>query len=179
MTIQPGNRLHKEFNHKLVETGIGYFTTFGAQNNRIFEIYTGYGKGNSDRMMRDRTSAGILFYDRQETKFTKYFLQVDYSSKAKKSLRLFGNAYPLHYGTVLRASYINMDKFVRSGINQVTEDNIFLEPVFFTRMAISPNIQLQYTSGSNFGLKDRKFLTAGNSVFAFGVIVNVGAKNLR
>ncbi|WP_026898053.1 hypothetical protein [Daejeonella oryzae] len=171
------NRVNKEFNHQMLEAGIGYFTTFGSQKDRIFEVYSGYGKGNSDRMIKDRTDEGVLFYDRQETKFKKYFVQVNYSSKDKKNLKLFGKAYPLNYGTVLRASYINMTEFIRSGVLQPTEDNIFLEPVFFTRMVINPNIQLQYTSGSNIGLKNRKYLTAGSSVFSFGVIVNLGGKN--
>jgi hypothetical protein len=41
-------------------------------------------------------------------------------------------------------------------------------------MRLSDAIQLQYTTGSNFGLKNRKFLTAGNSVFSLGFVVNVG-----
>jgi hypothetical protein len=171
------NRLHKEFNHKLVEAGAGYFTTFGAQNDRILEVYAGLGKGNSDRFIKDRTDAGILFYDRQETKFSKYFVQVNYSAKKSKSFKLFGTTYPINYGTVLRASYVNMDEFIRTGVLQPTEDNIFLEPVFFTRMVISPVLQLQYTTGSNIGLMNRKFLTAGNSVFSFGLIFNVGGNN--
>jgi hypothetical protein len=35
---------------------------------------------------------------------------------------------------------------------------------------------LQYTTGSNFGLKNRDFLTAGSSVFTLGLIVNLGGK---
>ena len=170
------NRLNKEFNHKLLEVGAGYYTTFGSQNDRILEIYGGYGKGNSERSIKDRTDAGVLFYDRQQTKFSKYFVQANYSSKDKKSFKFFGKAYPLNFGTVLRVSYVNMDEFLRSGVSQLTEDNIFLEPVFFTRLIINPNIQLQYTTGSNFGLKNRRFLTAGNSVFSVGMIVTVGSK---
>ncbi len=168
------NKLHKEFEQNLLEAGAGYFSTFKSDKTRILEVYGGYGKGSTDRMRKDRTDAGVLFYDRQETKFSKYFVQVNYSSKDKKTLKLFGASYPLTYGTVLRASYINMDEFFRSGISQPTEDNIFLEPVFFTRMALNDVLQLQYTSGSNFGLKNRKYLTAGNSVFSVGLILNLG-----
>ena len=74
----------------------------------------------------------------------------------------------------MRASYVNMSEFIRNDLKQPTEDNIFLEPIFFTRMVLSPAVQLQYTSGSNFGLKNRKFLTAGNSVFSLGFVINVG-----
>jgi hypothetical protein len=67
-----------------------------------------------------------------------------------------------------------MTDFMRNNIAQPLEDNIFIEPVFFTRLKLNQNIQLQYTSGSNFGLKNRDFLTAGNSVFTLGIVVNVG-----
>ncbi|WP_245590621.1 hypothetical protein [Adhaeribacter aquaticus] len=168
------NRVKQDFRHNLLEAGGGYFTAFGPNHNRILEIYTGLGRGSSDRTFKEKTSAGAQTFDRQETTFNKYFMQVNYSSKRKESLRLLGRDYPLNYGTALRLSYINMDEFFRNDVAQPTEDNIFLEPVFYTRMALSPSVQLQYTSGSNFGLKNRKFLTAGNSVFSVGFVINVG-----
>lgn len=164
----------KDFRHNLLEAGGGYFTTFGPGGNRILEVYTGLGRGSSDRTYKNKTQEGTILYDRQEVSFTKYFLQVNYSSKRKKSLRLLGRSYGLNYGTALRASYVNMSEFIRNDLKQPTEDNIFLEPIFFTRMVLSPSVQLQYTSGSNFGLKNRKFLTAGNSVFSLGFVINVG-----
>lgn len=164
----------KDFRHNLLEAGGGYFTTFGPGGNRILEVYTGLGRGSSDRTYKNKTQEGTILYDRQEVSFTKYFLQVNYSSKRKKSLRLLGRSYGLNYGTALRASYVNMSEFIRNDLKQPTEDNIFLEPIFFTRMVLSPAVQLQYTSGSNFGLKNRKFLTAGNSVFSLGFVINVG-----
>jgi hypothetical protein len=164
----------KDFRHNLLEAGGGYFTTFGPGGNRILEVYTGLGRGSSERTYKNKTQEGTILYDRQEVSFTKYFLQVNYSSKRKKSLRLLGRSYGLNYGTALRASYVNMSEFIRNDLKQPTEDNIFLEPIFFTRMVLSPTVQLQYTSGSNFGLKNRKFLTAGNSVFSLGFVINVG-----
>lgn len=177
-SLMNSNREKKDFRHNLLETGAGYFTTFGADNNRILEIYGGLGLGNSDRSYKDRTSAGLITEDRQEASFNKTFLQINYSSKNKKSLNLFGAKFPLNYGTALRVSYIRMSEFLRNNVPQVKEDNIFLEPVFFTRMAISKAVQLQYTSGSNFGLKNRKFLTAGNSVFSVGLVINVGGRDV-
>ncbi|MDF3076352.1 MAG: hypothetical protein K0S09_241 [Sphingobacteriaceae bacterium] len=174
-SIMNSERKNKDFKHNLLETGAGYFTTFGAENNRILEVYTGFGSGNSDRTFRNETSAGITS-DRQEAKFGKWFAQVNYSSKDKGDFKLFGKTFPISYGTALRISYVNMKDFTRNGIAQPTEDNIFLEPVFFTRYRIFPAVQLQYTSGSNFGLKKREFLTAGNSVLSFGIVVNVGGK---
>ena len=92
-------------------------------------------------------------------------------------MRLFGKNFPLNYGTAIRGSYLNMKSFRLNDVNQPREDNIFIEPIFFTRMRLSDAVQLQYTTGSNFGLKNRKFLTAGNSVFSLGFVVNVGGMN--
>jgi hypothetical protein len=46
-------------------------------------------------------------------------------------------------------------------------------------MVLSPAVQLQYTSGSNLGLRNRKFLTAGSSVFSVGLVVNLGGRKLH
>lgn len=177
-SIMNSNREKKDFRHNLLETGVGYFTTFGSDNMRILEVYGGLGRGNSDRTYKDWASTGLITEDRQEVSFNKTFLQVNYSSKNKKSLNLFGAKFPMNYGTALRISYIKMNEFLRNNVPQIREDNIFLEPVFYTRMAISKAVQLQYTSGSNFGLKNRKFLTAGNSIFSVGLVINVGGRDL-
>jgi hypothetical protein len=103
---------------------------------------------------------------------------VNYSSKKKNDFRLFGNNYPINYGTALRISRIDMDRFIRNSVVQRNESNVFLEPVFFTRMRLSKAFQLQYTSSFNLGLKDRKYLTAGNSIFTIGAIVNIGNNGL-
>ncbi|MGV3539629.1 MAG: hypothetical protein ACO1OQ_07450 [Rufibacter sp.] len=177
--MMSSNRKKEDFRHMLLEAGGGYFTTFGPNQNRVLEIYAGLGYGNSDRTFKSTAPEGTFVNDRQETKFSKYFLQVNYSSKKKRTLLLLGNDYQLNYGTALRVSYLNTDEFLRNGVAQPTEDNIFLEPIFFTRLVLSPNVQLQYTSGSNFGLKDREFMTAGNSVLSLGVVINMGGLNLR
>lgn len=164
----------KDFRQNLLELGAGYFTTFGADNSRILEIFAGIGNGSSERNFRDIKDDIIISTDNQNFNFNKTFLQVNYTSKKQKGLKLFGKNYPLNYGTVLRVSHITMEKFSRNGILQPKEDNIFLEPVFFTRLKLNNVFQLQYTSGSNFGLRNRDFLTAGNSVFTIGVAINVG-----
>lgn len=178
-SVMNSNRPKKDFKHTLMETGAGYFTAFGPNNDRILEIYTGLGRGSSDRIYKDRTEDGLVTTDRQEFAFSKYFMQVNYSSKDKKNFKVFGRNFPLNYGTAVRASYVNMNEFIRNDVKQVTEDNIFIEPVFFTRMALNRTVQLQYTSGSNFGLKNRKFLTAGSSVFTVGLVINVGGQSLN
>ncbi|WP_460924716.1 hypothetical protein [Pontibacter brevis] len=170
-------RRKRDFRHNLIEAGGGYFTTFGPENNRVLEIYGGFGGGSSDRTEREEDKEGVITSERREANFNKYFVQVNFSSKRKKSLRLFGNEYPLNYGTALRASYIDMNKHLFNGLPAEEEDNIFLEPIFYTRLTLNPSVQLQYTSGSNFGLKNRKSLTAGYSVFSLGFVINVGGRN--
>jgi hypothetical protein len=160
----------KDFSQTMLEIGGGYFTTFGPDNNRIFEIYGGLGRGKSERIYN-------LEPKRQEMNFSKGFIQVNYSSKKQNDLRLFGKKFPLNYGTAIRGSYLNMKKFKIDNVTKPFEDNIFIEPVFFTRMQISDAFQLQYTTGSNFGLKNREFLTAANSVFSLGFVLNVGGLN--
>jgi hypothetical protein len=167
----------KDFRQNLFETGAGYFTTFGDDGKRILEIYGGLGTGSTDRAFRTFENDGTIITDNQNVRFNKLFLQVNYSTKEKKSLKLFGKDYPLNYGTVIRLSRVNMNNFSRNNISQPLEDNIFIEPVFFTRLKINQAVQIQYTSGSNFGLKNRDFMTAGNSVFTIGLVVNVGGMN--
>ncbi|WP_145854243.1 hypothetical protein [Pedobacter suwonensis] len=169
-------RKTKDFGHKLIEIGGGYFDTFGPDDNRIIEIYAGVGKGWSDITFRDYKNDILVSSELQEVDYRKTFLQVNYSSKKKNNLRLFGTDFPINYGTALRISHIKMDRFFLNGAVQPKEDNIFFEPVFFTRMALSKTFQLQYTTSSNIGLKNRKYMSAGNSIFTIGVVVNVGGK---
>lgn len=165
---------NKDVKNKSVEIGAGYFNTFGPDNNRIIEIYGGFGSGKSDRLFRTFDNDVLIDTDNQKANFDKKFIQINYSSKRRSNLRLFGVDFGLNYGTALRMSFINTNNFYRNGILQANEDNIFIEPVFFTRMILSEQVQLQYTSGSNFGLKNRKFLNAGHSVFSIGAVVNLG-----
>ena len=167
-------RRRKDFNHKQIEIGGGYFTTFGPENNRVLEIYAGVGTGKTNRSYRNYESDELVSTELQVTDFSKTFLQVNYSSKKNKNLHLFGNNYTLNYGTAFRISHVSMDNFFINGMVAPKEDNIFLEPIFFTRMRLSDAVQLQYTTSSNFGLKNRKYMTAGNSIFTLGAVINVG-----
>lgn len=168
------NNRKKDFRQNLLEIGAGYFTTFGLNNSRILEIYAGVGNGSTERNFREYKNDVLLSAVNEDFNFNKSFLQVNYTSKKIKGLKVFGKNYPVNYGTILRVSYINLERFNQNGILQPTEDNIFLEPVFFTRLKLNKILQLQYTSGSNFGLRSRKFLTAGNSIFTVGLAVNIG-----
>lgn len=169
----------KDYRHQLVEIGGGYFNTFGPDNNRIIEIYAGVGKGKTDRVFREFDDADFLTStDVEEITYRKSFIQVNYSSKKNSNLRLFGKNFPLNYGTALRISNVDMKTFLRNSKGQVREGNIFLEPIFFTRMRLSDAVQLQYTSSGNFGLNSRKYMSAGNSIFTLGAVVNIGGRKL-
>ena len=170
-------RKKRDFRHNLLEAGGGYFTTFGPEQNRVLEIYAGYGGGSSDRTEKKESEQGVMAYNRHEANFSKYFVQVNFSSKRKKSLQLLGREFPLNYGTSLRASYVDMHKYLLNNEPGQAEDNIFLEPIFFTRLALNNSVQLQYTSGTTFGLKNRETLTAAYSVFSLGFVINVGGKD--
>jgi hypothetical protein len=167
-----------DFRHNLVEAAGGYFTTFGPENNRVLEIYGGFGGGNSDMTDKNKLGDGTPNYQRRETDFSKYFVQVNFSSKKKKTLRLLDWEYPLNYGTALRASYLNMSAHSLNGVAQPKENNIFLEPIFYTRLTLNPSVQLQYTSGTTIGLKSRDHLKAAYSVFSVGFVINVGGSNI-
>jgi hypothetical protein len=167
------DKTRREFRQNLIEAGGGYITGFGKNNNRILEVYGGYGTGDSKRDRRHRTQDGIISYETQKANFDKYFVQVNYSSSRKNALKLFGKKYPLSHGTALRASYLKLNEFTINGINSALEDNVFLEPVFYTRMSVNKALQLQFTSGSNFGLVNGKYLTAGNSVLSVGISFNL------
>lgn len=165
----------KDTENNTIEIGAGYFDTFGPDKNRIIEIYGGIGSGKSVRLTRDFDSNGLLIgTDLRTANYDKKFIQVNYSSLKKDNLTLFGKKFGLNFGTALRMSFVKTNDFFINNVQQANEDNIFFEPVFFTRMILSDQVQLQYTSGGNFGLKNRKFLNAGHSVFSIGAVVNIG-----
>lgn len=167
----------KDYRHKLVEIGGGWFDTFGPDNNRIIEIYVGYGGGRTDRTFRTfNDNDDLITTDVEEVTYNKTFLQVNYSSKKNNNLRLFGKNYPLNYGTALRISSLDMKTFMRNAQGQPRESNVFLEPVFFTRMRLSDIVQLQYTTSGTFGLNSRKYMNAGNSIFTLGAVINLNGK---
>lgn len=165
----------KDTENNTIEAGAGYFDTFGPDNNRVLEIYGGVGSGKSVRLDREFNENDVLINtDNQSANYDKKFIQVNYSSLKKDNINLFGVKFGLNYGTALRMSFVKTNDFFKNGLQQQNEDNIFFEPVFFTRMILSDQIQLQYTSGGNFGLKNRKFLNAGHSVFSIGAVINIG-----
>ncbi len=169
-------RRRKDISHKYYEVAGGYFKTFGPNDNRILEFYAGMGTAESKRTIRDFDEGVLVGAEMQTADYNKIFVQANYSSKNINNLRLLGINFGLNYGTAWRLSFASTNNFKINGIPHVNEDNIFIEPVFFTRMVLSDQFQLQYTSGSNIGLKSRKFLNAGYAVFTIGAVMNIGGK---
>ncbi|UYZ61544.1 outer membrane beta-barrel protein [Hymenobacter weizhouensis] len=168
-----GSRNNREaVDHDFGELGLGYYTRI--RDKRVLEVYGGYGGGRSKRTEFSReTRVNTLAL---EGTLNKYFVQVNYTSKDKKTYHVLGRDWPVSYGTALRASYVTLTNFRRDGLPAPAEDNIFLEPITYTRIGLLGPIDFQLISGSNFGLKHRKFLKAANSVFQFGLVVNVGGE---
>ncbi len=172
-----GSKTKREsVDHDFVEGGIGYLTRL-RKDHRVLEVYGGLGVGNTKRTrFSDETN---LTSQKAEGKLTKYFVQVNYTSKKKKSFRALGRDWPFNYGSALRASYMQLNDFRLDGVAQAPEDNVFLEPITYTRIQVLGPLQFQLISGSNFGLRTRKFLKASNSVFQLGIVVNVGGQEGR
>ena len=53
------------------------------------------------------------------------------------------------------------------------ENNVFFEPITFTRTRIAGPVQLQLMSGQILGFRTNKYLKAANSVFQVGIIINL------
>ncbi|WP_126546782.1 hypothetical protein [Hymenobacter amundsenii] len=165
------NKKKEAVDHDFAELGLGYFTRIA--DHRVLEVYGGYGGGRTKRVERTPTE-GIT--RTLEGGLNKYFVQVNYTSKEKKSYHVLGRDWPLTYGTAMRASYVTLTDFHLNRQPAFNEDNIFFEPITYARVKLVGPLDAQFISGSNFGLKHRKFLKASNSVFQFGIIVNLGGQ---
>ncbi|TGE14345.1 hypothetical protein [Hymenobacter elongatus] len=159
--------------HDFGELGLGYFTRMRDQ--RVLEFYGGYGAGHGKRTERGEGTTTTTL----EGNLQKYYLQANFSKKESKTWHLFGRDFPVSYGMALRASYVQLHDFTIDGKPQAMEDNIFLEPISFTRISVLGPIQFQMISGSNFGLRSRRYLKAANSVFQLGIVVNLGGQEGR
>ena len=161
----------RALDHDFGEVGVGYYTRLKDQ--RVLEVYAGLGGGKSRRIERN---AEKVVTRTLEGGLTKYFVQVNYSAKEGSNVHVFGRDFPISYGTALRMSYLQLENFKLDNVPTLGEENVFLEPITYTRIQLVGPVQLQLISGSNFGLRQRKFLKAANSVFNFGVVVNIGGK---
>lgn len=165
------------FSQHLLEGGLGYFTRVGKTKRQILEIYAGYGVGSSTEIDRRASTTGMMPVETRVMDFDKIFVQINYSSRRKRKLNLFGKPRILNYGTAIRASRVSMQDFTINDIAHPKEEALFVEPLFYTRMELNKGLQIQYTNGFNFNVVDNAYLKAGNAVFTLGVTYNFGGKN--
>ncbi|MEI5985632.1 MULTISPECIES: hypothetical protein [Sphingobacterium] len=165
-----------DFNQYLYEGGLGYYTLVGKSKRSVLEFYGGYGLGSTLDVDKRASTTGADPVESRDLDFNKIFVQANFSSTRKNKINLFGKKRSLNYGTAIRLSRIKMDSFKLNGVDHALEENVFVEPVFFTRMELSKGLQLQYTNGWNIGLMSNEFLKPGNAVFTLGLIYNFGRK---
>jgi len=175
-TVDRGKISNHSFNQWLAEGALGYYTTLGKYKLQVLEVYAGYGVGNTKENQQRATVIGFEPVESRVMDFNKIFAQVNYSSTRRNKINLFGEKRELNYGTAIRLSRIAMQDFHINNIKQNKEQNLFLEPLFFTRMEIVKGLELQYTTGFNFSLLKNDYLKAGNSVFTLGITYNFGKK---
>ena len=173
-SVNTGSSNNNYFRQWLTEGGIGYYTTMGKDKRQVFEMYAGYGVGNTKDFKQRASIYGYDLVESREMNFDKIFLQVNYSSTRKKKINIFGDKKELNYGTAIRLSRVAMKDFVLNEVASPTEENYFIEPLFFTRMQLVNGLQVQYTNGFNIGLNNNEYLKAGNSVFTLGLVYTFG-----
>lgn len=173
-SVNTGGSSNNYFRQWLAEGGLGYYTTMGNDKRQVFEMYAGYGVGNSKDFKQRASIYGYELVEAREMNFDKIFLQVNYSSTRKKKINIWGDKKELNYGTAIRLSRVAMKDFTLNEVASLIEDNYFIEPLFFTRMQLVNGLQIQYTNGFNIGLNSNEYLKAGNSVFTLGLVYTFG-----
>jgi hypothetical protein len=139
----------------------------------VLEVYVGAGGGATERIERDVEKGTSLTLDGS---LSKVFAQVNYARKKRDNIHLFNRDFPLTYGAALRMSYMQLNNFRINGQVAPGENNVFFEPITFTRTQIAGPVQLQVMSGQIFGFRNNKYLKAANSVFQVGIVVNLDPK---
>ena len=150
------------------EASLGYFTRL--PDKRVLEVYVGGGGGSTQRIERNDAQLTIRTL---EGSLSKVFAQVNYAKKKQNSLHLFNRDFPLTYGAAMRLSYMQLNNFTVNGMAAPGENNVFFEPITFTRTQIAGPVQLQLISGQIFGFRNNQFLKAANSVFQVGIVINL------
>ncbi|MCC2598146.1 hypothetical protein [Sphingobacterium sp. FBM7-1] len=174
---QEDNNRSELFNQHLLEGGLGYFTKVGKEKRQILEIYAGYGIGSSTQVDRRASTTGMMPVETRVMDFDKIFVQINYSSRRKRKLNLFGKPRILNYGTAIRANRVAMRDFTINDVARPMEEALFIEPLFYTRMELNKGLQIQYTNGFNINVVNNNYLKAGNAVFTLGLTYNFGGKN--
>ena len=150
------------------EASLGYFTRL--PDKRVLEVYVGGGGGSTQRLERNDAQ---LTTRTLEGSLSKVFAQVNYARKKKETLHLFNHDFPLTYGAALRLSYMQLNNFRIDKMPAPGENNVFFEPITFTRTQLFGPVQLQLMSGQILGFRHNQFLKAANSVFQIGIVINL------
>jgi hypothetical protein len=158
----------KTENIDFAEASLGYFTRL--PDKRVLEVYVGGGGGSTQRIERNDVQLTTRTLDGS---LSKIFAQVNYAKKKQNSLHLFNRDFPLTYGAAMRLSYMQLNNFTIDGLAAPGENNVFFEPITFTRTQIAGPVQLQLISGQIFGFRSNKYLKAANSVFQVGIVINL------
>lgn len=167
---------NNDFKQYLYEGGLGYYTVVGKAKRSVLEFYGGYGVGATTDIDKRASTTGTNPVETRDLDFNKIFVQANFSSTRKNKINLFGKKRTLNYGTAIRLSRIKMGRFELNGVDTQLEENVYIEPVFFTRLELNKGFQIQYTNGWNIGLMDNQYLKPGNAVFTLGLIYNFGRK---
>lgn len=175
-SINKGANSNDKYSQWLGEGSLGYFTTVGKRKLQVLEAYIGYGVGSSEDIDQRASVIGFTPIDIRRINFNRIFAQVNYSSTKKDKINLFGEKRELNYGTAIRLSRVGTTKLVVNDVVQGNESNLFIEPIFFTRLQLKKGLDIQYTTGFNVGLFKNEYLKSGNSVFTLGLTYNFGKK---
>ena len=150
------------------EASLGYFTRL--PDKRVLEVYVGGGGGATQRIERNDAQVATRTL---EGSLSKVFAQVNYARKKQQTLHLFNRDFPLTYGAALRLSYMQVNNFRIDKMPAPGENNVFFEPITFTRTQLFGPVQLQLMSGQILGFRNNRFLKAANSVFQVGIVINL------
>ena len=162
------NKSTKTENIDFGEVSLGYFTRLS--DKRVLEVYVGGGGGSTERIERDNEQVTTK---KLNGNLSKVFAQVNYARKKNNNLHFFKHDFPLTYGAALRMSYMQLNDFHINDQLAPGENNLFFEPITFTRVQLGGPVQLQLISGQIFGFRSNKYLKAANSVFQFGIVINL------
>ena len=136
----------------------------------MLEVYVGGGGGATRRIERNDAQLTTRTLDGS---LSKVFAQVNYARKKQQTIHLFNRDFPLTYGAALRMSYMQLNNFTINGLAAPGENQVFFEPITFTRTQIAGPVQLQLISGQILGLRSNDYLKAANSVFQVGIVINL------
>ena len=175
-SINRGANSNDKYSQWLGEGSVGYFTTLGKRKLQVFEAYIGYGVGSSEDIDQRASVIGFIPVDVRKINFNRIFAQVNYSSTKRDKINLFGEKRELNYGTAIRLSRVGTSKLVVNDVVLGNEYNLFIEPIFFTRLQLTKGLDIQYTTGFNVGFLKNEYLKSGNSVFTLGITYNFGKK---